>query len=415
MARQSDVEPRTKGVRGAARERPSGETELAWRKGSRRRGGELGGGRIVMAFVFLMAVGGFAFNAIWLGMGDQEPSTVAVGDRAVAPRTASLGGVTPVPTVAPGAQTTFIIAPGETATVISERLAEVGLVPNARLFRMAVIWRGAEDRMLAGSYQVRQGMSMNELIDAFQISKVREVTLTFIEGRRLEEQAETIAKSASGIDPEQFVLSARRASFVYEFLQARPAGTTLEGYLFPDTYRIPSNDTTADDVIHLMLRRFGQIVTPQFVAEVRRNTGLPDLTVHQIVTIASIVEREAAVASERARIASVYLNRFRDGEGLFADPTVQYAIGKTGAWWPVLRDSPRLIAPDSPYNTYVKRGLPPGPIANPGEASLRAMATPDGSGFKYFVRNDVRNDGTHVFAATLREHEANRVKYQRPG
>jgi UPF0755 protein len=163
-----------------------------------------------------------------------------------------------------------------------------------------------------------------------------------------------------------------------------------------------------------MLRRFGQIVTPQFVADVRSSTGLPDLTVHQIVTIASIVEREAAVPAERARIASVYLNRFRDGEGMFADPTVQYAVGKPGAWWPVLRDAPRLIAPDSPYNTYVKRGLPPGPIANPGEASLRAMASPDGGGFKYFVRNDVRNDGTHVFAVTLREHEANRVKYQKP-
>ncbi len=414
MARQSDAEPRTKGGGWAARARPSVETDPARRKATRRRGGDFGGGRIVIAFVFLLAVGGFAFDAIWLRMGDQQPSTVAVGDVTVAPRTASLGQSTPAPTVAPGAQTTFVIAPGDTATVISERLAEVGLVPNARLFRVAVIWRGAEDRMLAGSYQVRQGMSMNELIDAFQIPKVREVSLTFIEGRRLEEQAETIATSGAGIDPEQFLLSARRASFVYEFLQARPAGTTLEGYLFPDTYRVLPNDTTADDVIHLMLRRFGQIVTPQFVADVRSSTGLPDLTVHQIVTIASIVEREAAVPAERARIASVYLNRFRDGEGMFADPTVQYAIGKPGAWWPVLRDAPRLIAPDSPYNTYVKRGLPPGPIANPGEASLRAMASPDGGGFKYFVRNDVRNDGTHVFAVTLREHEANRVKYQKP-
>ncbi len=415
MATQSDAEPRTKIGRGAARERPLAETVQSQRKTTRRRGGEIGGGRIVIAFAFLVAVGGFVFNAIWSGMNDPQTATVAVGDMAVTTRTTSAGRSTPAPTVAPGAQVTFVIAPGDTATVIAERLAEVGLVPNARLFRMAVIWRGAEDRMLAGSYQIRQGMSMNELIDAFQIQKVREMTLTFIEGRRLEEQAETIATSAAGIDPEQFVLGARRANFVYEFLQARPAGTSLEGYLFPDTYRVLPNDTTADDVIHMMLRRFGQIVTPQYVAEVRRNTGLPDLTVHQIVTIASIVEREAAVPSERARIASVYLNRFRDGEGLFADPTVQYAVGKSGAWWPVLRDAPRLIAPDSSYNTYVQRGLPPGPIANPGEASLRAMASPDGSGFKYFVRNDVRNDGTHVFAVTLREHEANRVKYQKPG
>ena len=190
MARQSDAESRTKGGGGAARRDGDGETDPARLvaygrpgKATRRRGGDFGGGRIVIAFVFLLAVGGFAFDAIWLRMGDRQPSTVAVGDVSVTPRTASSGQSTPAPTVAPGAQTTFVIAPGDTATVISERLAEVGLVPNARLFRMAVIWRGAEDRMLAGSYQVRQGMSMNELIDAFQIPKVREVSLTFIEGQ----------------------------------------------------------------------------------------------------------------------------------------------------------------------------------------------------------------------------------------
>ena len=358
--------------------------------------------RIGAVLLGLLVVGVFAFRTILaeFSAGTGAPPVAVVA-------------TAPVATVLPGAQVTFVVEKGDTATTISERLAHMGLVQSARSFRFLVIWRGAEDRLRAGSFVLRQGMTMDQLIEALLAPQVREASVTFIEGRRIEEHAETLGKSGANVDPAQFLSLAREGSFGYDFLQARPVGTTLEGYLFPDTYRVIPGETTPEQLVQLMLRRFGQVGTPKFLEDARKSTRLPGLTLHQVVTIASVVEREAVLADERAKIAAVYLNRYRDGEGLFADPTVQYAVGKAGAWWPVLRDAPRAIAPDSPYNTYVARGLPPGPICSPGEASLRAVAAPDSTPAKYFVRNDVKNDGSHVFATTLAEHEANRVKYQR--
>jgi UPF0755 protein len=344
----------------------------------------------------------FAFRTILAEMSGAVPTPTVAPNAPV-----------PVATVAPGTQITFVIKNGDTTTTISERLAQLGLVQSARAFRYLVIWRGADDRLRAGSFVVRQGMTMDQLIEAFLAPQIREVSITFIEGRRIEEHSESLGKSEANIDPTQFLALARDGKFAYDFLQGRPAGASLEGYLFPDTYRVIPGETSPDQLVQLMLRRFGLVGTPKFLEDARKATRLPDLTIHQLVTIASVVEREAVLPDERAKIAAAYLNRYRDGEGLFADPTVQYAAGKAGAWWPVLRDAPRLIAPGSPYNTYVVRGLPPGPICSPGEASLRAVAAPDATPAKYFVRNDVKNDGSHVFATTLAEHEANRLKYQR--
>lgn len=359
--------------------------------------------RIGVVLVVLLVVGGYAFRTILAGLSG-------------APGTGGLPSTpfpVPVATVAPGATVDFTIEKGDTTTTVSERLAAVGLVQSARAFRLLAIWRGAEDRLRAGTFQVRQGMTMDQLIEAFVAPVVREVSVTFIEGRRLEEQAEALGQSPAGMEAARFLALARGGNLMYDFLQGRPGGTSLEGYLFPDTYRVIPGETTTDQLVHMMLKRFGQVATPRFLDDARAATRLPDLTMHQLVTVASIVEREAVLADERPRIAAVYLNRLRDGEGLFADPTVQYAAGKPGAWWPPLLDVPRAVAPDSPYNTYVVRGLPPGPICSPGEASLRAVAAPDPTPAKYFVRNDVKNDGSHVFATTLREHEANRARYQR--
>lgn len=358
--------------------------------------------RIGAVLLGLLVVGVFAFRTILAGLsgGSEAPAVAATA-------------TVPVATVAPGGQVAFVIEKGDTTTTVSERLAQMGLVQSARAFRFLVIWRGAEDRLRAGSFTLRQGMTMDQLIEAFLAPQVREASITFIEGRRIEEYAETLGKSGANVDAAQFLSLAREGVFAYDFLQARPVGATLEGYLFPDTYRVIPGETTPEQLVQLMLKRFAQVGTPKFLDDARKATRLPGLTMHQVVTIASVVEREAVLADERAKIAAVYLNRYRDGEGLFADPTVQYAVGKAGAWWPMLREAPRAIAPDSPYNTYVARGLPPGPICSPGEASLRAVAAPDPTPAKYFVRNDVKNDGSHVFATTLAEHEANRVKYQR--
>lgn len=311
---------------------------------------------------------------------------------------------------AEGEAVTFVIRQGETTGSIAQRLADMKLVPNATLFRYWVQWRGAESRLQAGEYQLRHGMSMDELVDVLQTAKAADVAITFVEGQRLEEFAEAIQKANVGIDGERFLELARRGNFAYDFLEGKPAGASLEGYLFPDTYRVIPNKTTAEELIHQMLARFGQAFSPQLREEARRNTGL---TLHQTVILASIVEREAQRKEERPRIAAVFTNRLRVNECLCADATIQYWIGRSPDWWPRLRDQVRNIAPESPYNTYTNHGLPPGPIASPGLSALQAAARPEQTDYMYYVRDDIKNDGSHQFARTLDEHQRNIARYQR--
>ncbi|HEX2514184.1 MAG TPA: endolytic transglycosylase MltG [Chloroflexota bacterium] len=322
----------------------------------------------------------------------------------------------PAPTVAPaapvaeGETTAFVVRQGETTGSIAERLTQTGLVAHPTIFRFWVQWKGAEGRLQAGEYRLRQGMSMDEIIDAMLTARARDVAVTFVEGRRLEEYAEILQGADVGIEGQRFLELATRGNFAYDFLESKPPGATLEGYLFPDTYRVIPGKTTAEELIHQMLKRFGENMPPQVREQAQKNTGL---NVHQTVVLASIVEREAQVKGERPRIAAVYTNRLRDRECLCADATIQYGIGKGPEWWPVLRQQARTIEPQNPFNTYTNPGLPPGPIASPGASALQAAAEPEKTAYKYYVRNDVQNDGSHVFALTLAEHEQNITRYQR--
>ncbi|MDX1582961.1 MAG: endolytic transglycosylase MltG [Thermoanaerobaculia bacterium] len=184
-------------------------------------------------------------------------------------------------------------------------------------------------------------------------------------------------------------------------LDLAPEADSLEGYLFPDTYLIAPGSTA-------------QSIVEQMVSNFRSNFGDElayidtDLSVHETVTLASIVETEARLAEERALIAGVYLNRVQKGMLLQADPTVIYALKLRDDWDGNIKKSDLKI--ESPYNTYRNRGLPPGPIANPGLASLQAASRPARTEFLYFVS---RNDGSHVFARNLREHNRNVHEYQR--
>lgn len=328
---------------------------------------------------------------------------------AAQPAAAQTTGASAAP-VADGQTVTFTVHNGETTGTIAQRLVEMGLVRNALIFRLRVQWSGAEGKLQAGDYQLHQGMAEDEIIDALQTAKAKDVAITFVEGRRIEEYADQIEKANVGIDAKRFLDLAQHGNFAYDFLESKPAGASLEGFLFPDTYRVIPGKTTPEELIHMMLKRFGETVTPQMRDTAMKNSGL---NVYQLVTMASIVEREAQVKEERPRIAAAYENRLHDKEGLFADPTVQYVLGQPGNWWPTLTDTPRNIKPDSPYNTYTHGGLPPSPICNPGAASLKAAADPEKTDVKYFVRNDIKNDGSHVFARTLAEHEANIAKYSR--
>ncbi|HEX2915869.1 MAG TPA: endolytic transglycosylase MltG, partial [Chloroflexia bacterium] len=197
----------------------------------------------------------------------------------------------------------------------------------------------------------------------------------------------------------------------FGFLNDKPVNASVEGFLFPDTYRIPANYTESQ-IVEMMLRRFGEQYDAQLREKARDNNGI-----YKTVIIASLVEREAAKADERPKIASVFYNRLKLDMKLETDPTVQwardtakYAKDSTFSdWWkPPTKDD---LAIDSPYNTYKNKGLPPGPICNPGLASLKAATEPLSTDFLYFVATGDR-DGSHAFARTLEEHNQNVKKYQ---
>ncbi|MDQ3045528.1 MAG: endolytic transglycosylase MltG, partial [Chloroflexota bacterium] len=261
-------------------------------------------------------------------------------------------------------------------------------------------------------YTLRKGMSVSGIVDEITIGvddpdvpAPSELAITAIEGWRSEQIAEAADAVGSQGGAEAFIAAVESVpANQWEFLQSLPPGASVEGYLFPDTYTFGSN-ADAGDLVYLMLRNFDERFTP----EMRRRAQEMGLTIHEVVTLASIVEREAVIAEERPMIAAVYLNRLVEGMPLQADPTVQYVVAGPGDWWPQPLDEANL-ATDSPYNTYLYPELPPGPIANPGLASLQAVLIPEEVDFLYFV---AKQDGsnTHAFAVTYEEQLQNQCTY----
>ncbi len=309
------------------------------------------------------------------------------------------------PTPASGTIVNVAIAQGETTADIARDLQEKGLVPSEAVFLGVLKLRGTGSSFQPGVHEVTAGWSIEQIIAALeQPVAPKDIRITLPEGLRMEEQADLAARAGIGVS-QDFVQLATQPdpSWDYDFLADRPKGASLQGYLFPDTYLVPGRSPNPRDLIKRMLDAFDKRVDTGLRQKVAANKH----TLYDTLIIASIVEREAKVPAERPLIAGVYWNRLNTNQGLFADPTVQYALGKPGSWWP------RLSADDlkvnSPYNTYTHPGLPPGPIANPGLASIQAAANPQGD-FLYFV---AKNDGSgeHAFARTLAEHNANRAKY----
>jgi UPF0755 protein len=309
----------------------------------------------------------------------------------------------------------FVVEPGETAGDIALRLKQLGLINDAELFRQFAHYQEADSKLEAGRYELRADMTMEEIIEALQHGRLEEATVTIPEGWRAEQIAEMLTEEM-GMDGEEFLAfvqggpfdSAQDRDFNYEFLQDQPPGATLEGFLFPDTYYLPVQPT-AFDIIERMLADFDQ----RFTFELRQLAMEREMTIHEVVTLASIVEREAVVAEERPVIAGVFLNRLAKGMTLDACPTVQYALGyqeDTGQWWKTPLALEEFDHVNSPYNTYLHRGLPPGPICNPGLASIQAVLEPVESDYLYFV---AKGDGSHAFARTFEEHLQNQQKYQR--
>ncbi len=311
----------------------------------------------------------------------------------------------------------FVVQPGQTARAIAENLAGAGLIHDARLFEAYVRTAGLADKLQAGTFTLSPHMTIPAIADVLQKARAPEIVVRVGEGWRLEQTADAL--TAQGVlDGAAYRRRAAAGDLTgldttgYDFLAQRPAGASLEGYLYPDTYRLPAEGATVLDLLKRQLDTFAAVVMPYWRGA--EAAGTTKLTLHQVLTVASIVEREAAVDDERPAIAAVYLNRLARGMKLQADPTVQYAMGfqpDTGRWWkvPVYLDEYDAVA--GPYNTYKVAGLPPGPICAASLNSILAVLEPAQHDYLYFVALP-DNSGRHAFAATFEEHLENVRKYQ---
>jgi len=309
-----------------------------------------------------------------------------------------------------GPEVTFQVQLGETVEGVASRLAQEGLVRDPELFRLYMRYGGLDRGLEAGGHALSPSMTVVQIAERLQRAQASEVMVTIPEGWRMEQVA-TLLDQQSVLPGQQFLNLVREERSDYAFLGDRPAGATLEGYLFPDTYRLPV-DAHAADLVDRMLRNFDSQVTPQM----RQDAAARGWSLFQVIVLASIVEREGVLRSELPLIASVYCNRLAQDMKLDADPTVQYALGfqsDTGKWWKSPLRLEEYAQVDSAYNTYLHPGLPPGPICNPGLAAISAVIYPAPSDYLYFVRNDVADDGSHIFARTFEEHQGNMRLYQK--
>ena len=287
---------------------------------------------------------------------------------------------------------------GDSSRLIAKRLADAGVVRDDLTFRLAVWQLGLARSLQAGEYHFDRSMSALEVADQISRGRVYLRSITFPEGLTIEEMAAVFHNQPFG-SYDDFLAAAQRVELVADL---DTSARNLEGYLFPETYALP-RDATAEDLVEAMVLQFRQVFTDALRAEAR----LRELTIREVVTLASLIQKETGRVDEHALVSAVYTNRLRIGMPLQCDPTVIYGLQLDGLYdGNLTRENLRH---DSPYNTYVYGGLPPGPIAAPGRQALEAVFKPADVSYLYFVS---RNDGTHEFANTLREHNRNVQRYQ---
>ena len=304
------------------------------------------------------------------------------------------------------AVTFFTVAPGETADLVAANLQNQGMLTDPQLFVNYAHFYGLDSQLQAGEFQFNGQLTIPEIAQTLTTAVARDIELRFLEGWRVEEMANYLAVTTPAqIDADEFLsIAYRDIDFdLSPYNLALADNIKLEGYLFPDTYRVPLDADTVY-LVEAMLQNFSERVTPTM----RQAYAAQGLSLHEAVTLASIVEREAVVAEERPLIARVFLNRLNIGMKLQADPTTQYALGyqiTSDSWWKsgLTFDD---LAYQSPYNTYFAEGLPPGPIASPSLSSLQAVAQPATADYLFFVADCGEGaNGRHLFSTTFEEHQ----------
>jgi UPF0755 protein len=297
---------------------------------------------------------------------------------------------------------------------VSSHLAQAGLIANSDLFNLYMRYYGLDSTLEAGNYLLRANMAMPEVAESLQHGLVEEMVFTVPEGWRMEQVAEHLQQNGIA-DAQKFIAYVRQGMTnedllaKYPFLADRPAGASpsLEGFIFPDTYRVPK-DSDEEAIVKIMLDNFGR----RFGKELQEKANAEGKSAYEVVTLASIVEREAVMADERPVIASVYLNRLEQGKALESDPTVQYALGyqpDSKQWWKTPLPLEDLVGVNSEWNTYLQPGLPPGPICSPGISAMQAVVSPAETDYLFFYS---KGDGSHAFAQTWEEHLKNQEQYQ---
>jgi UPF0755 protein len=292
----------------------------------------------------------------------------------------------------------FTVERGKTGIRIGESLEERGIIRDRRLFLLALRFRADGRTVQAGEYRFAEPLSTFDVLEKLVSGDTFTFAVTLPEGLTLLETAELLAERDLAEE------SAIRSAFEEGILVADldPEAFNLEGYLYPTTYRF-ARKVASDELARTLVGQFKRV----FDEERRAEASKLGLTPRQVVTLASVIEKETGLPEERPLIASVFWNRLRIGMPLQSDPTIIYALELAGRFDGNLRRTDLEL--DSPYNTYRFPGLPPGPIASPGAASIRAVLEPKETSYLYFVS---RNDGSHHFSSTYSEHVNAVRKYQ---
>lgn len=288
--------------------------------------------------------------------------------------------------------------PGQATTGdIAQILEDEGLIRNKLLFEMYIRFTGLDRKLRAGEYSFSGEITLTDIGAKLSRGQAQTDKVTIPEGYNVEQIALLLEEKGLA-DHDKFLEVTQSGDFSYPYLPPKNSEDRLEGYLFPDTYQIIPG-WPEEKIVAMMLKRFDDVFLPEW----HDRTQEMNTTIPEIVTLASIIEKEAKVEEDRPVIASVFYNRMKIGMHLESCATVQYALGEVKE---VLLYEDLKI--DSPYNTYLNGGLPPGPIANPGKDSLKAALYPAESNFFYFV---AKPDGSHYFSRTLAEHNEGKRKY----
>ena len=285
---------------------------------------------------------------------------------------------------------TVTVAPGESVDALVSDLAARGLIRSSFWFGWYAKLQGLSSKLVSGDFVIDDSMSASYIIQRLESAPVVKThQLLLAEGLNAAQMAKKVEAAGLGVSADQYIAEVQKGVFTEPFLAGRPAGASLEGFLFPDTYTIPDG-ATAHDIVQMQLADFAKKAAPVLA-------GLTPAQLYSDLTVASLVEREAQFDADRPLVASVVFNRIADGDLLQVDSSVLYGLGLTSGGL-----SSAQLHEDTPYNTYVHTGLPPTPIANPGVSSVTAAVHPASTTYLYYLSDC---SGHNHYSNTLKEHE----------